>query len=316
VAVVEDLLGRSVDRLHFDEAWYAYARFHPLYVNRFAMYGDPKKHDASKPTVFATHSTHKLLAALSQASMIHVRDGRNPVEHARFNESYMMHASTSPLYPIIISNEVSAAAMDGPRGTALMDEAIAEAVAFRQSLAKLRARFAAEHQWFFKCWQPETVRLDGAKVLFAEVPAKALRSRPELWTLEPGAAWHGFKNFPAEYAMLDPIKVTLTTPGLDADGRLEKTGIPAPLVSAYLNAQGVIPEKTENFSILFLFSTGITKGKWGTLESALLSFKRDYDAIPRLRWSCPTLSGPTPAMPPWACAIWARPCSAPWPSCA
>jgi lysine decarboxylase/arginine decarboxylase len=278
VAVVEDLLGRSVDRLHFDEAWYGYARFHPMYANRFAMYGDPKNHDASKPTVFATQSTHKLLAALSQSSMIHVRDGRNPVEHARFNESYMMHASTSPLYPIIISNEVSAAIMDGPRGTALMNDSIAEAVAFRQSIAKLHARFATEEQWFFKCWQPESVTLDGKKMPFAEAPAKELQSRPELWTLEPDAAWHGFKNFPAGYAMLDPIKVTITTPGMDTDGRMEKTGIPAPLVTAYLNAQGIIPEKTENFSMLFLFSLGITKGKWGTLNSALLSFKQDYDA--------------------------------------
>jgi len=289
VAVVEELLGRSVDRLHFDEAWYGYARFHPIYAGRFAMHGDPKSHDASKPTVFATQSTHKLLAALSQSSMIHVRDGRNPVEHARFNESYMMHASTSPLYPIIVSNEISAAIMDGPRGTAMLDDSIGEAVAFRQSLARLEARFAADKQWFFKCWQPEKVKLDGKETLFAEAPAEELRSRPELWTLDPAAAWHGFKDLPAGYAMLDPIKVTVTTPGLEADGRLGKTGVPAPLVTAYLNAQGIIPEKTENFSMLFLFSLGITKGKWGTLESALLSFKRDYDANTPLEKVLPNL---------------------------
>ena len=91
VARVEALLGQSVDRLHFDEAWYGYARFNPIYRDRHAMHGDPSQHDASKPTVFATQSTHKLLAALSQASFIHVRDGRNPIEHARFNEAYMMH---------------------------------------------------------------------------------------------------------------------------------------------------------------------------------------------------------------------------------
>ncbi len=85
---VIDLLDASVDRIHFDEAWYGYARFNPIYKDRHAMYGDPKDYPADKPTIFATTSTHKLLAALSQASLISVRDGRKPVEHARFNESY------------------------------------------------------------------------------------------------------------------------------------------------------------------------------------------------------------------------------------
>jgi arginine/lysine/ornithine decarboxylase len=76
---------------------------------------------------------------------------------------------------------------------------------------------------------------------------------------------------------------------MDTDGRMEKTGIPAPLVTAYLNAQGIIPEKTENFSMLFLFSLGITKGKWGTLNSALLSFKQDYDANTPLTEIMPNL---------------------------
>ena len=86
---VEELLGQSVDRLHFDEAWYGYARFNPIYEKRFAMHGDPKEHGPDKPTVFATQSTHKLLAALSQASMIHVREGRRPDRKStRLNSSH------------------------------------------------------------------------------------------------------------------------------------------------------------------------------------------------------------------------------------
>src|SRR5258705_7047175 len=102
---VVSLLEPSVDRIHFDEAWYAYARFNDLYRDRYAMHGDPKDHHG--PTEFATHSTHKLLAALSQASLLHVRDGRGAIPHERVNESFMMHASTSPLYPIIASNDVT-----------------------------------------------------------------------------------------------------------------------------------------------------------------------------------------------------------------
>ena len=133
-----ELLDPTVDRIHFDEAWYAYARFNPIYRERFGMHGNPADHKG--PTIFTTHSTHKLLAALSQASFLHVRDGRNPIDHPRFNESFMMHSSTSPLYPIIASNDVTAAMMDGPGGIALTTESIQEAVAFRQTIGRIRKR--------------------------------------------------------------------------------------------------------------------------------------------------------------------------------
>ena len=141
-----DLLDQSVDRIHFDEAWFGYARFNPIYKDRFGMYGDPKDYPKDKPTIFTTTSTHKLLAALSQASLINVRDGRNPVEHARFNEAFMMHASTSPQYAIIASNEVSAAMMDGVGGLTLTTESISEAVAFRKALCRAHRAATAERR--------------------------------------------------------------------------------------------------------------------------------------------------------------------------
>ncbi|TCT06804.1 Orn/Lys/Arg decarboxylase N-terminal domain-containing protein [Aquabacter spiritensis] len=280
VARAEDLLGRSVDRLHFDEAWYGYARFNPLYRGRFAMHGEPADHDATRPTVFATQSTHKLLAALSQASFIHVRDGRRPIPHARFNEAFMMHASTSPNYAIIASNDVSAAMMDGPSGRALTTESIREAVAFRQIMARLNADYAALGTWFFTTWQPDTVDdpAAGGPVAFHLADPDHLVTDPSCWVLEPGASWHGFAGLDAGWCMLDPIKVSVVTPGMSAAGDLAETGIPAALVSLYLDRQGIVVEKTTDFTILFLFSLGITKGKWGTLVSELADFKRDYDA--------------------------------------
>ena len=131
---VQELLDPSVDRIHFDEAWYAYARFNPLYAIGMRCMAIPKDHKG--PTIFATHSTHKLLAALSQASFLHIRDGRSAIPHSRFNESFMMQASTSPLYPIIVSNDITAAMMDGPGGRTLTDESIQEAVAFRQTMGR------------------------------------------------------------------------------------------------------------------------------------------------------------------------------------
>jgi arginine/lysine/ornithine decarboxylase len=262
---VEALLGDSVDRIHFDEAWYAYARFNPIYRDRHAMHGDPVEH--AGPTVFATHSTHKLLAALSQASLLHIRDGRSPIPHERFNESFMMHASTSPLYPIIVSNDVTTAMMDGPGGPALTTESIEEAIAFRQTMGRVHRQFVEKGDWFFNTWNPD--RLE-------EADAAVLATNPDAWVLHPGESWHGFGDIEDGYCMLDPIKVSVVTPGVDASG-LDANGLPATLVTAYLHHRGIEVEKTTDFTMLFLFSIGVTKGKWGTLLNALLEFKRDYD---------------------------------------
>src|SRR6187455_581693 len=279
---VEELLDPSVDRIHFDEAWYAYARFNPLYRDRHAMHGDPKDHKG--PTVFATHSTHKLLAALSQASFLHIRDGRGAIPHSRFNESFMMQASTSPLYPIIVSNDVTAAMMDGPGGLTLTNETIEEAIAFRQSVGRVHRQFAKKGEWFFKTWNAETVKARGAgkskagkKVRFEDASPEQLATDPQCWVLHPGEVWHGFTDLEADYCMLDLIKCSIVTPGVADKGGLDKRGIPATLVTQYLHYRGVEVEKTTDFTILVLFSMGITKGRWGTLLNALLEFKRDYD---------------------------------------
>jgi arginine decarboxylase len=293
---VEQLLDPSVDRIHFDEAWYAYARFNPLYRDRHAMHGDPKDHKGA--TIFATHSTHKLLAALSQASLLHIRDGRSAIPHARFNESYMLHASTSPLYPIIVSNDITAAMMDGPGGPTLTTESINEAVSFRQTIGRVRRQFAEKGEWFFRAWNADTVRSSqsGRKTPFEDATAQQLATDPDCWVLHPGETWHGFGDLEDGYCMLDPIKVSIVTPGVADHGGLEQSGIPASLVTAYLHYRGVEVEKTTDFTILFLFSIGVTKGKWGTLLNALLDFKRDYDSNVALSEVLPHLTTNHPAV--------------------
>ena len=287
---VTELVGPSVDRLHFDEAWYGYARFNPLYKDRFAMYGEAKDYDKNGPTVFATQSTHKLLAAFSQASMIHIRDGRKPIDHMRFNEAFMMHASTSPFYPIIASNDVSVAMMDRV-GASLTEDAIKEAISFRQTVARLNREFTAKHDWFFNVWQPDAVvdRKTSKKVPFFEADAEQLATDSECWILRPNDTWHGFGEIEDGYCMLDPIKVSITTPGVQVDGTLADTGIPASVLSAYLDAKGIVVEKTTDFTVLLLFSIGITRGKWGTLLNALFEFKHDYDTNAPLFMTLPDI---------------------------
>lgn len=287
VTRITALLDSVVDRIHFDEAWYAYARFNPLYAERFAMHGDPAAHTGG--TVFATHSVHKVLAALSQASFIHVREGRNPIEHGRLNEAFMMHSSTSPLYTIIASNDTATAMMDGSRGVALTTEAIQEAVGFRQMIGRIRKQFGERGEWFFQTWNAALVRdpQSGGRIPFENSPEDWLVSNPEPWILHPEDSWHGFTGLEDGYAMLDPIKVSVITPGVDCDGSIQEWGIPAQIVTAYLDNEGIQVEKTTDYTILFLFTIGITKGKWGTLVNALLDFKRDYDANLTLEQAVP-----------------------------
>ncbi|WP_339511142.1 Orn/Lys/Arg decarboxylase N-terminal domain-containing protein [Pseudomonas sp. RL_15y_Pfl2_60] len=279
VEKAEDMLAQNVDRIHFDEAWYGYARFNPMYEGRFAMRGEAKDHQPDQPTVFATHSTHKLLAALSQSSFIHVRNGRNPIEHSRFNESFVIQATTSPMYALFASNEVGAAMMDGNGGYSLTQDTIREAVDFRQALARTHREFAERGDWFFEPWNAPQIKdaKTGELVDFADADAEQLTTDPSCWTLEPGAQWHGFEGLEEGWCMLDPIKVGIMVPGMGADGKLLDEGIPAPILGAYFYRKNIVPSRITDFMVLCLFSIGVTKGKWGTLISVLLAFKRDYD---------------------------------------
>jgi len=260
--LIKQSLGNSVEVLHFDEAWYAYAAFHEFYAGRYGM-GTLRAEDT--PLVFTTHSTHKLLAAFSQASMIHVQDGgARQLDRDRFNEAFMMHISTSPQYGIIASLDVASAMMEGPAGRSLIQETFDEALSFRRALANLRQSLSVD-DWWFSIWQPPQV--EGSDDVVTQD-----------WLLQPQADWHGFGDVAEDYVLLDPIKVTLVTPGLTADGKLAERGIPAAVVSKFLWERGLVVEKTGLYSFLVLFSMGITKGKWSTLLTELLEFKRSYDA--------------------------------------
>ncbi|QIY53635.1 arginine decarboxylase [Streptomyces sp. RPA4-5] len=293
---VAQALAPSTPRLHFDEAWFAYARFHPLYAGRYGMAVGPDTFPGpERPTVFSTQSTHKMLAALSQSAMVHIKPApRAPVEHERFNEAFMMHGTTSPLYPMIASLDVATAMMDGPQGRCLIDEAVTEAIRFRQTVVRVGRRIAAADDrpdWFFGIWQPETVTdpATGERLPFADAPAELLRNEPSCWQLEPDASWHGFTGLTEGYCLLDPIKVTLTCPGIDATGQMTDWGIPARVLTAYLATRNIVVEKTDSYTTLLLFSMGITKGKWGTLMDALMDFKSLYDSNAPLERLLPEL---------------------------
>ena len=262
VEEIKEMLDGKIDTLHFDEAWLPHATFHDFYGDYHAIGADRPR--CKESMVFSTQSTHKLLAGLSQASQILVQDAENnKLDRDVFNEAYLMHTSTSPQYSIVASIDVAAAMMEAPGGTALVEESLMEALDFRRAMRKVDEEWGTD--WWFKVWGPNDLSEEG------------LEER-DAWMLKADESWHGFGNLAENFNMLDPIKATIITPGLDIKGDFsDEFGIPAAIVTKYLAEHGVIVEKTGLYSFFIMFTIGITKGRWNTMVAALQQFKDDYD---------------------------------------
>ena len=286
-------IGHLCGYILFDEAWAGFMKFHPIYAGRFAMGLADLGPEA--PGIIATQSTHKQLASFSQASQIHVRDRhikgqKRRVEHRRFNESFMQHASTSPFYPLFASLDVGAQMMKGRSGEVLWDDTIRLGIELRKKIRATRREFEEnearpERRWFFEPFVPDRVmipdvaREGGAhNVAWETISTDQLATNPAFWQLSPGDSWHGFPDMTAGFAMTDPNKLTLLTPGFDhATGAYADHGIPAPVVAQYLRENRIVAEKNDLNSLLFLLTPGVEASKAGTLISGLVAFKKLHD---------------------------------------
>lgn len=283
--MILEKIGHLCDYILFDEAWAGFLKFHPLFKGRFAMGLEGLGED--HPGIIATQSTHKQLASFSQASQIHVRDNhirgqRRRVEHRRFNESFLLHASTSPFYPLFASLDVGAQMMKGRSGEVLWDDTIRLGIELRKKMRAIAREFDdesnPENRWFFDPFVPDVVELDGEEIPWEDVPTDLLASDVRFWELSPGAEWHGFRRVESEYAMTDPNKLTLLTPGFNRrTGEYEDHGVPAPIVAQYLRENRIVPEKNDLNSMLFLLTPGVESSKAGALLSGLVAFKRLHD---------------------------------------
>jgi arginine decarboxylase len=269
VEEIKEELDGKIDTLHFDEAWLPHAAFHDFYGDYHAI-GEGRIR-CKESLIFSTQSTHKLLAGISQASQILVQDSEGrKLDKDLFNEAYLMHTSTSPQYSIIASCDVAAAMMEPPGGSALVEESIAQAIEFRQAMRKVDDEWGSD--WWFKVWGPEHITSEGMAV-------------QDDWILKGGDSWHGFGDLADGFNMLDPIKATIITPGLDLNGDFAETGIPAGILTKYLSEHGIIVEKCGLYSFFIMFTIGITKGRWNTLVTELQQFKDCYDTNMPL-WRC------------------------------
>src|SRR5258708_12921446 len=89
--------------------------------------------------------------------------------------------------------------------------------------------------------------------------------------------------------MLDPTKVTILTPGVNAQGVVSDWGIPAAIITEFLDGRRVEIARTGDYTVLVLFSVGTSKGKWGALLENLFEFKRLYDSEASLEEALPEL---------------------------
>jgi ornithine decarboxylase len=231
VRAIVDRIGHLCDYILFDEAWAGFMKFHPLFAGHFAMGLDGLGPD--DPGIIATQSTHKQLAGFSQASQIHTKSRHiqgqlRHVTEQRFNQSYLLHASTSPFYPLFASLDVGAQMMKGRNGFHLWNDATRLAIETRKTIRRMRREYEARvvgggaPPWFFDPFVPDTVTITGSphtedlhEVPWEDVPTAVLLAEQQCWQLRPGARWHGFTQLTDGYTMTDPNKLTLLTPGFN-----------------------------------------------------------------------------------------------------
>jgi ornithine decarboxylase len=286
-------IGHLCDYVLWDEAWIGYNAFHPLFANHSPM---RLEHLAPEMAgLFSTQSVHKQGAGFSQASQIHKRDEhirgqRRYIDHKRFNESFLMHASTSPFYPLFASLDVNAKVHEGRAGEMLWDRCIALGIEARKKFREFGHYYARtgrsdQEKWFFDPFVPDVVTIRGSRftedatdVAWESLPTDVLTREQQCWNFRPGSAWHGYAGYSDGYAMVDPNKLALLTPGINRKtGEYLDFGVPATVVANYLREQRVVPEKCDLNSILFLMTPAEDESKLNTLIAKLVRFKDQWD---------------------------------------
>ena len=305
VRKVLEKIGHLCDYVLWDEAWIGYNAFHPLFDDH-----SPMRLEELGPEMaglFSTQSVHKQGAGFSQASQIHKRDDhirgqQRYVEHKRFNESFLMHASTSPFYPLFASLDVNAKIHEGKAGEMLWDRCIELGIEARKKFRQFSRHYKEsgrdeEEKWFFDPFVPDVVTIrdsqlsqDLETVSWEDVPTDVIKREQQCWNFDPKSKWHGYAGYAKDYAMVDPNKLALLTPGIDREtGDYLSFGVPATVVANYLREQRVVPEKCDLNSILFLMTPAEDESKLSTLIARLVNFKNLWDRDAPLNEVLPTV---------------------------
>ena len=257
-------IGHLCDYILFDSAWVGYEQFIPMMNDCSPLKLELGPDD---PGILVVQSVHKQQAGFSQASQIHKKDKhikgqKRYIDHKRFNNAYLKFSSTSPFYPLFASLDVNAKMQEGAAGEKLWHDTLVTGVNARKNIIK--------NCHLIKPFVPPMV--NGKK--WEDVPTEEIVSNIDYWRFEKDAKWHGFSGYENNQYFVDPNKFMLTTPGINPEtDDYEDFGIPATILASYLREHGIIPEKNDLNSILFLMTPAETPTKMNNLVSHLVKFE-------------------------------------------
>lgn len=262
---VIDRIGHLCDYILFDSAWVGYEQFIPMMRDCSPLLLELNEND---PGIIVTQSVHKQQSGFSQTSQIHKKDShikgqRRYCNHKRFNNAYMMHASTSPFYPLFAALDVNAKIHDGTAGRKMWYDCVMVGIEARKLLLKTCS--------LIKPFVPDVV--DGKP--WADYPTEIMANDLKFFRFAPNARWHAFPGYGEDQYFVDPCKFMLTTPGIDVQtGQYEKFGIPAAILANFLRDNGLIPEKCDLNSILFLLTPSENLAKLQHLVALIARFEQ------------------------------------------
>lgn len=266
---VIERIGHLCDYILFDSAWVGYEQFIEMMKDCSPMRLELGPND---PGILVTQSVHKQQAGFSQTSQIHKKDSHikgqeRYVNHKRLNNAFMMHASTSPFYALFAALDVNAQMHKGEAGKRMWQECVEVVIDAR--------KLVLNNCKYFKPLVPPVV--NGKP--WQEGDTKEMAKDLAYFAFEVDGKWHSFEGYGDHQYFIDPCKFQLTTPGIDIKtGEYEDFGIPANILANYLRENGIIPEKCDLNTILFLMTPAESRTKMEDLVAQLVRFEKLIDA--------------------------------------
>ena len=260
---IVDRIGKLCDYILFDCAWGGFEEFVPIMRHLSPLLLNLGPDD---PGILVTQSLHKQQAGMAQASQIlkkdsHIKGQKRYVDHKHFNHAYLKFVTSSYAYPLYASLTVNSYVTAGEGNKKWWADTLRMGIEWRQKLLK--------QSKLFKPLVPDN---------FAEIPTADLMNEAKYWNMSQDDDWHGFRKMGSGEAMIDPLKITVKTPGIDVkNAKYEGTGIPGAVVAEFLMENHIIRAKNDLNSLLFLLTPGDSQEELDTLLDAFLKFEKYYD---------------------------------------
>lgn len=258
-------IGHLCDYIEFDSAWVGYEQFIPFMNDCSPLNMELGPDD---PGILVVQSTHKQQAGFSQCSQIqkkdhHIKGQKRYISDDQFNNAYLKYSSTSPFYPLFAALDINAHMQGTPAGKRMWMDTLRTTVNARKRLLN--------NATYIRPFVPPVV--DGKK--WQDIDTEEIIHNRKYWAFDPDEKWHGFDGYGKDQYFVDPNKFLLTTSGIDAStGEYTDFGIPATILANYLREHGIIPEKNDLNSILFLMTPAETDAKMNNLVTMILNFER------------------------------------------